>query len=176
MKRRWVEFSIPICVALFIAVGCGRTPQYKYSLSDEKLLPYAAMYQVDREQYCLTEIDAASDVAVFRASSESAGYDVQLALHTNQTIRVITFVYEDGRYIWIRESETHYSGQTYMDWDGGPVQEELRITYTEREFGQSGTHYSGPVGLNISYHGNRWCEEGKDPAACQWIHLGVVQN
>lgn len=141
---------------------------YQYSLDDEKFLPYASMYQVDRERYCLTEIDPDSEVAIFRAPPESEGYDVRLALRADHTVRVITFVWESGKYIWIGEGETHYSGQTYMDWDGGPAREALRIIYNEREFGSSGD-YSGPVGLNIEYLGNRWCEKEDDPAICQWV-------
>lgn len=142
-------FVYLLSLAMWIMFGCtdpqgNRGP---YSLDDEALSPFVAMYQVDREQFCLTEIDPDSKVEIIRADSASRGYDVALRMYGDGVSRSIAFVWENGQYVWIGEKETHYSGRKYKSFDG-TAREEIIITYHKRRT------YGGPVGQIILYSGD----------------------
>ena len=144
-------FLFSILVSVFIAFGCSDPEGIAggpYSLDDKKLLPFAAMYKVDREQFCLTEIDQDSRVEIERDSRRSHGYDVMLHLSSNGVTRTIAFVLEDDQYVWIGEQEAHYSGRKYMTPDG-ELREYIAITYHERKYGAGGM-----VGQRITYSGD----------------------
>ncbi len=141
-----------VSLLLFVVFGCGSiTNRYRYKLNDKELLPYKSMYKVDREQYCLTEIDPDSQVRIEKTTCPGEGCDVKLHLRSDQTNadtdRVITFIWEDDEYVWIGEQETHCSGQTFMHPDG-EIEECITIIYRARKF-----DYSGSTGLSILYNG-----------------------
>ncbi|MFQ6102530.1 MAG: hypothetical protein ACE5OS_15060 [Anaerolineae bacterium] len=144
-----------VAIALLAAgLSCNRPPSveeyYRYSLDDKVLAPYGAMYQVDREQCCLTEIDPDSRVVIEYGSLTSEGFSIKLhMISDNQmTFRTVTFAREHDEYVWIGEAETHYSGLVYVDPDEGHLKEHLSILCNEREFDNS-----GPLGLDIMYWG-----------------------
>ncbi len=145
--RSWP--AIMILLVFLLPHCCTRSADqyYQYSLNDPELLPYAAMYEVDREEYCLSEIDPDSRVSIL-ISDDNEGPDAVLDMRSDDwTYRSIAFVWEGGRYVWIGEGETHYSGRTYETPDG-ILPEEITIEYNDREVG-----YWGPAGLFIWYHG-----------------------
>ena len=115
-------------------------------MDDGRLLPFAAMYEIDRDSLCLTEIDPDSEVYIDALGGR--GYDVVLQLHNGNVSRTIAFILEGGRYVWIGEQEVHRSGRKFVTPDG-TLPELIAITYHEREYGFS----HEPPGLIISYQG-----------------------
>jgi hypothetical protein len=156
--RERLTFWILPLILLSTTLGChdpsglrGR----RFSLDDEALRPFAAMYEIDRTQYCLTEIDPDSIVHIETWDY----YDVVLHIEGYRTYRTVSFVQEQGEYVWIGEQESHRSGRTYMTPDG-ELSEQIVISYFEREVDLV------PVGLTITYAGahedisaNPTCEE-----------------
>lgn len=148
--KRLLVLLFLISVSLFIVLGC-HDPSGSigpYSLDDEELLPFAAMYEIDRESLCLTEMDRDSKVEIERDYRRSYGYDVMLHIHNDSVHRTVAFVWEDNRYVWIGEQELHYSGRTLMTPDG-EIPEYISVTYHEREYGAG----SEITGLIIHYNG-----------------------
>jgi hypothetical protein len=142
-------FAYVVFLSIWIVFGCtdpkgNRGP---YNLDDEALLPFAAMYQVDREQFCLTEIVEDSKIEIRRADSANRGYDIALHVHNDRMYRSVFFVRENDQYVWIGEQEIHRTGRYYSSIDG-ILPEEIVITYYEREV------YGGIPGLIIAYHGD----------------------
>lgn len=129
------------CVDLGSAFGPS------YNLSDEELLPFRAMYEIDRVSRCLDPIDPSADVRIERDSTGSRGYNIMLHIYGANVSRTVAFSLENGEYMWVGEQEIHPSGRTYMTVDGN-AEEEIAINYNERVFWGS-----GPVGLNITYLG-----------------------
>jgi hypothetical protein len=124
-----------VCVA---ASGCGILGHLGlYSLDDEELEPFAAMYEVDRERFCLTEIDRDSRVEVEWDLQRSYGYDVMLHMYGDRVSRMVSFIQEDGQYVWIGEQEVHYSGRTFMTPDG-EVREHIAVVCDDSAHGSSG--------------------------------------
>ena len=117
------------------------------------------MYEIDRTQYCLTEIDPDSIVHIENWACRDCGYDVMLHIESDRTYRTVAFAQVHGEYVWIGEQESHRSGRTYRTPDG-ELNEQIAVTYHERKIdGQ-------PVGLTIFYEGahedisaNPTCEE-----------------
>lgn len=151
-KEKLLVLPFLILVSLFVAFGCsdpsGSGSRGPYSLDDEELLPFAAMYEIDREQFCLTEIDRDSKVQIQRDPYKDGGSDVALHIYNDRVSRTVAFVWEDGQYVWIGEQETHYSGRTFMTPDG-ELLEKIVVTYHERPYGAG----SEITGLMISYVG-----------------------
>ena len=125
----------------FLCLTCDRVasrkrvytfPHHQYRLDDPELSPYAAMLQVDREQVCLTEIDPDSEVEVVDASYEGEEVDVVLHVRSDWVSRSVAFAWEDGEYVWIGEAETHYSGRTYVNFEGTEEREMIFVSYHER--------------------------------------------
>ena len=148
IRQKLLILLFLILVSLFMAFGCsdpsdGRGP---YSLDDEKLLPFAAMYEIDRESFCLTEIDRNSRVEIERDYGGSHGYNVMLHIYSDGVSRTVAFVWENGRYVWIGEQELHYSGRRFITVDG-EVREHIAVSYYKREID------GGTIGLSISYSG-----------------------
>jgi hypothetical protein len=148
MRERFT-FCILLLILFCTTLGChdpsglgGR----RFSLDDETLLPFAAMYEIDRDQYCLTEIDPDSMVHIERRDYGDYSYDVILHIESDRTYRTVVFVQEQGEYVWIGEQESHYSGRTYMTPDG-ELDEHIVVTYDERAI------TSQPTGLSIFYAG-----------------------
>ncbi len=102
-----------------------------YSLDDEALLPFAMMYQVDRKQFCLTEIPQHARVKI-KETSKYEGYDVILYIRDDKVSRSVFFAWENEQYVWIGERENHYSGREFMTPDG-KMQERIKISYFERK-------------------------------------------
>ncbi len=152
-EKRTVLVTV-VLVLLAAGLCCNRPPfveeYYRYSLDDKVLSPYGAMYQVDREQCCLAEIDPDSRVAIEYGSLTSEGFSIKLHMISNNqmTFRTVAFAREHDEYVWIGEAETHYSGLVYVDPNEGHLKEHLSILCNEREFDNS-----GPLGLHISYYG-----------------------
>lgn len=148
-RKKLVVFFLSIFILVFIAFGCSDPSDSTgpYSLDDEELLPFAAMYEVDREQFCLTEIDKDSRIEIERDYHRSRGYDVGLRMYDDGVSRAVAFVLEDDQYVWIGEQETHYSGRTVMTIDG-EVPEHITVTYHEKEYGAPSV-----MGQIISYSG-----------------------
>jgi hypothetical protein len=134
---------------LFMVFGCYDPSGSRgaYSLDDEELLPFAAMYEIDREQFCLTEIDRNSKVEIQRDYGGSSGYEAMLHLYSDGESRTIAFARENDQYIWIGEQKVHYSGQKFTTVDG-EVRENITISYYKRKIS------GGVVGLSITYLGD----------------------
>jgi len=105
------------------------------------------MYEVDREQYCLTEIAPGSIVHIERQIYEDYGYDIMLHIESDRIYRTVSFVWEGDEYVWIGEQESHRSGLTYTTPDG-ELNERIVVTYHER------ADIFGPAGLSITYEGS----------------------
>lgn len=124
-------------ILLFAVFGCSHPSGLSsdsYSLDDDRLIPFAAMYAVDRELYCLTEIAEDSRVEIEIDSFRSRGYDVMLHIHSDNTYRTVAFVRENNEYVWIGEQEIHYSGYAFVTPDG-EIQEHISVTYHDRDYG-----------------------------------------
>lgn len=115
-------------------------------LNDPELLPFSDMYTVERTRFCLTPIDKNSIVHI-EYDNGTNGYDVMLHLETSRVTRSVVFVREAGRYVWIGEEETHYSGRKFQTADGEDT-EMMAITYAERAF------TGAQKGLEIFYNGD----------------------
>lgn len=154
MKRRDSNTRKKPCILILLLVllcatlSCYDPSGYggRFSLDDERLEPFSAMYEVDREQYCLTEIDPDSIVHVERQIYGDYSYDVMLHIEGDRSYRTVAFVWEDGEYVWISEQESHSSGRTYMTPDG-ELDEHIVVSYSE------GARPSLPEGLSITYEG-----------------------
>jgi hypothetical protein len=117
-----------------------------FTLDNEALLPFAAMFQIDREQFCLSELADSSQVEIEKDDG-AKGYDIMLHMFDDAVSRTVAFVWEEGRYIWIGEQETHYSGRKYMSPDGD-LPESITIAFYARPI-------SGAMkGLRITYWGD----------------------
>lgn len=141
-----------LLVILSLVSGCccvdlGYVLGPSYSLNDEDLLPFEAMYEIDRASRCLDPIDQSADVRIERDPSGSRGYDVMLHLYGANVSRTVAFAWENGRYKWIGEQEIHPSGLNYSTVDG-EAEERIVVNYHEREF-----FGSGPPGQRIMYFG-----------------------
>ena len=116
-------------------------------LNDEALLKYSAMYQVDREEFCLTDIDRELKAEIREADTSSRGYDVALQMHGNGISRAVFFIRDNDDYAWIGEQEIHRSGKKYRSLDG-ELPEQIVITYRKKRT------EAGPKGLMILYFGD----------------------
>lgn len=139
---------ILLLVLLCATLSCYDPSGYggQFSLDDERLEPFSAMYEVDREHYCLTEIAPGSTVHIEKQIYEDYGYDVMLHIESNRIYRTVAFVWEHGEYVWIGEQESHYSGRTYVTPDG-ELNEQIVVSYYERE------RPGMPAGQLITYEG-----------------------
>lgn len=147
--RRPLVFLFLLCFMGALLFGCNRPGirQGPYSVGDEALQPYAAMYEIDRSAHCLSEIARDAEVYVSTADSPSSGYDMMLQVSTDSVSRSVFFVWEDQQYVWIGEQEIHYSGREYTSLDG-TLPEQIIISSFERPI------RGGLVGLRISYYGD----------------------
>jgi hypothetical protein len=103
-------FSVGLFLLVMLAIAGCSDPSYDhgpFGLDDEALKPYAAMFQVDREKACLTELDHNTAVKIWRSDRRSRGYDVLLLMEGKEVSRSIAFVLENGQYVWVGEQETH---------------------------------------------------------------------
>jgi len=139
---------ILLLVLLCATLSCYDPSGYggQFSLDDERLEPFSAMYEIDREQYCLTEIDPDSIVSIERQTYGDHGYDVMLHIEGDRRYRTVAFVWEGDEYVWIGEQESHRSGRTYTTPDG-ELNERIVVSYYERE------RPGMPAGLSITYEG-----------------------
>jgi hypothetical protein len=144
------KLTVPILllVLVWVILSCYDRSEFagRHSLDDEILQPFAAMYEIDREQYCLTEIDPDSTVHVERRNDGDYSYDVMLHIEGDRSYRTVAFVWEDGEYVWISEQESHRSGRTYMMPDG-EYDEHIVVSYSKR------ARVGMPEGLLITYEG-----------------------
>lgn len=144
------KLTLPILLLILLCatLSCQDPSEYRgrFGLDDERLQPFAAMYEIDREQCCLTEIDPDSIVHIERQNYGDNGYDVVLHIEGDRSYRTVSFVWEHGEYVWIGEQESHRSGRTYMTPDG-ELNERIVVTYYERAI------IGGPAGLSITYEG-----------------------
>jgi len=150
--RSTVLVASMLLVILTLVSGCccvdlGSAFGPSYSPSDEELLPFGAMYEIDRASRCLDPIDPNADVRIERDPSGSRGYNIMLHIYGANVSRTVAFSLENGEYLWVGEQEVHPSGRTYVTVDGN-ADEEIVVSYHEREFWGS-----GPVGLHITYSG-----------------------
>jgi len=127
------------------------------------------MYEVDREQYCLTEISPES-TAHFGVKYGEYGRQATIVIESDRTYRMVVFVEEQGEYVWVGEYEAHRSGRTYITPDG-ELNERIVVSHLQREIDNQ------PVGLSILYEGayedipaNPTCEEAL-PVIRDW-HAG----
>ena len=150
-------------VSIIAVSGCIRTNHdTTYDLDDDVLKLVEAMRRVDRQRFCLTQVEGDLKAQVIRSDSPTRGYDLLLHLYGQQVSRYVTFVWEEGHYIWIGEQETHFSGRTYDSVDG-ELPEEITIAYYDRRI-------EGAIpGLIITYSGDNkqiapWptCEQALD--------------
>ena len=159
--RRPLNVLLLLCFTGVVLSGCigPSVRQGPYRLGDEALRPFAAMYAVDRNGLCLTEIARDAEVYV---DTEGPGerYDVILRIIADGVSRSVFFVWEDQRYVWIGETEIHYSGRKYTFIDT-TVPEQIVISYYERPI------YGGAVGLRISYWGD---EDWPSDMTCDEAH------
>lgn len=154
MKRRTFnsrnKLTVPILLLILVGAifGCYDRSEFagRHRPDDKILQPFAAMYEIDREQHCLTEIDPDSTVHVERENHEDYGYDILLHIEGDRIYRTVAFVWEHDKYVWIGEQESHRSGRTYMTPDG-EWDEYIVVAYHERAI------RSGPAGLLIDYSG-----------------------
>lgn len=130
----------------------------RFSLDDDALRPFASMYEVDREQYCLTEINPES-TAHFGVKHGEYGRQVTIVIESDRTYRMVVFVEDQSEYVWIGEYEAHRSGRTYTTPDG-ELNERIVVSHFGRRIDNQ------PVGLSILYEGahedipaNPTCEE-----------------
>jgi hypothetical protein len=146
--RETLTLPILFLTLFCVTLGCYDRSEFagRHSPDDEILQPFAAMYEIDREQYCLTEIDPDSTVHVERRNDGDYSYDVMLHIEGDTSYRTVAFVWEDGEYVWISEQETHYSGRTYMTPDG-KYDEHIVVSYSKR------ARVGMPEGLLITYEG-----------------------
>lgn len=128
-------------------VNLGSALGPSYNLGDEELVPFRAMYEIDRASRCLDPIDSSADVRIERDPTGSRGYNIMLHIYGANVSRTVAFSFENGEYRWVGEQEIHPSGRTYMTVDGN-AEERIVVNYHERAFWGS-----GPVGLNITYSG-----------------------
>jgi hypothetical protein len=138
-----------VCVAI-VATGCTSrlSETYRYSLDAPELLSFSDMYEIDREQFCLTEIDKNATVEVERDEYGTRGYHAMLYIYRGNVSRTVAFVEENNQYVWIGEQEIHRSGRKFMTVDG-EVEEYISITYYKRKIdGYNRT------GLDIIYNGD----------------------
>jgi hypothetical protein len=152
---------ILLVILLSTTLGC-RDPSglggRRFSLDDDALRPFASMYEIDREQYCLTEIDPES-TAHFAVEYGEYGRQATIVIESDRTYRMVVFIEEQGKYLWVGEYEAHRSGRTYMTPDG-ELNERIVVSYFERKIDNQ------PIGLSIFYEGthedisaNPTCEE-----------------
>lgn len=148
--REKLTFPILLLILFCATLSCydpsGQGGQFSLDDGSERLEPFSAMYEVDREQYCLTPIDPDSIVSIERQIYGDYSYDVMLHIEGDRRYRTVAFVLEDGEYVWISEQEVHYSGRKYMTPDG-EVNENIVMSYSER------ARPSLPEGLSITYSG-----------------------
>ena len=142
-----------------VIVGC--TSNNMYSLNDPALSYFKSMYEIEREQFCLTEIDKTSVAQIEESSVQTAGYDVMLHLYANLTSRHIAFIKENNRYVWIGEQEIDYSGRTFLTPDGW-VEEHITISYFKHKItgAKAGSEilYTGDYQY-VDFSGEPTCEQ-----------------
>ena len=159
--RRPLNVLLLLCFTGVVLSGCigPSVRQGPYRLGDEALRPFSAMYAVDRNALCLTEIARDAEVYV---DTEGPGerYDVILRIIADGVSRSVFFVWEDQRYVWIGETEIHRSGRKYTFIDT-TVPEQIIISYYARPT------YGGAVGLTISYYGD---EDRPSDMTCDEAH------
>jgi hypothetical protein len=133
-----------------MATGCTSllSETHRYDLDAPELLSFSDMYEVDREQFCLTEIDKNATVEVERDEYAIRGYHAMLYIYRGNVSRTVAFVEENNQYVWIGEQEIHRSGRKFMTVDG-EVEEYISITYYKRKI----DGYDG-IGLDIVYNGD----------------------
>lgn len=146
--RRMLLFSVLLLLCTLFGCTAGSHERGPFSLSDERLLPFKAMLEIDRDAFCLTGIDADSKVNIDTELQEDGSELVILEMAGEKVDRVVTFAREDGQYVWIGEHEVHKSGRTFVTPDG-ELSERIAITYHDREYGIDCKR----VGLTILYIG-----------------------
>ena len=138
-------------MAISLLICCSFTPRegYRYHLDDPELAPFSAMYEVEREQFCLSPIDKNAVVEIERDDYATRGYHVTLHMYSSNVVRAIAFAKQGKNYIWLGEQEIHRSGRKYMIMDYEEDYEHITITYNTK--GYSGGGYEG---LDIHYDGD----------------------
>lgn len=133
---------------MIISINCTifSSEKYRYQLDEPELKPFATMHEVNREEYCLTEIDPDAVVEIERDIYASSGYHVMLHIYSPGVARTVAFIEENNQYVWIGEQEVHRSGNTYLTADG-ESDEEIVVTYHKKKF-------SDMIGFYIDYLGD----------------------
>ena len=109
------------CISLLGLTTCFSTSAIgtnRYKLSDPELAPFMTMYDVNREELCLTEIDENAEVEIERDDYTTNGYHIMLHMHSGNVIRTVAFEKVGEKYIWLGEQEIHRSGRNFMTVDG----------------------------------------------------------
>lgn len=148
MKSSLAVMLIVISLSFFYC-NLFSTRKYRYRLDEPELQPFSAMYEVDREQYCLTEIDPNAVVEIQRDEFSSWGSQVWLSIYSSNTSRTVAFEKKGNQYIWLGEQEIHYSGHQYRSIDG-TANEKISVTYNTREICNG-----CPAGLRVRYTGDK---------------------
>ena len=153
----FLALSVCFCLLAFACLALmPENVQGPYDLDDEELKPFIAMFEVDRQQYCLAEINKDSAVE-FRKTDGEGGYDAELLIRNGGKSRSVFFARENDRYVWIGELEIHESGR-WFDTVDGRQPEEIVIAYYSRSI------QGGIKGLNILYFGDN--ERIQSPLTC----------
>ncbi|MFC1976514.1 hypothetical protein ACFLXQ_08960 [Chloroflexota bacterium] len=149
-KVNKMKIFLQVGILVVSAVVCCNFPISRsdtYHLNDPVLSPFSAMYEVNREQFCLTDIDKNARAEIETDNYATSGYHVMLHIYSNNVSRTVAFVREGSRYIWIGEQEIHYSGHKFMTPDG-EIKEHITITYQKQQLDDN------VLGLKITYVGD----------------------
>lgn len=143
-----VPIFVTVMTGLMICYIPLTTESKRYRLDDPELAPFSSMYEVDREQFCLTDIDEDAGVEIERDEYATSGYHIMLHMYSGNIVRHIAFVREANRYSWIGEQEIHNSGRKFETIDGED-EEHISITYHKRKYNSYDS-----IGLDIHYSGD----------------------
>lgn len=148
-RQTWIHCALFGLTLLGVIIACKTSSNQRthdLHLNDPELIPFADMYNVDRERFCLTPIDEDAAISI-EYDSGTTGYDVMLHVEGKKVTRSVAFLSKDKEYVWIGEQEVHYSGREFQTVDGD-VNEMIVISYKERPY------QDNPKGLSISYWGD----------------------
>lgn len=148
MKSLKYLVGLGVCFVI-LTIGCSFSTQNKssYKLNDPELIPFSTIYSIEREKYCLTEINPDSIVEIEQNIYATSGYHTTLHIYYRNVSRTISFIREKDEYIWVSEQEIHRSGRTFETSDG-KSRESISITYNKNR--DNGTSNS-----SIIYNGDK---------------------
>jgi hypothetical protein len=149
-------------------------------LENEALLPFSAMYEIDREQFCLTEIDSDSQVNIlwnhWIGNQTSV---VVLEIYNHRVSRSVFFLEEGEQYVWVGEHQWHYSGET-LDTPDGEIRAHIIVSYINERIASDAQGV--PAGLRIDHFGvpglplmNPTCEQVW-PLIREWETTEAIQS